>query len=137
MPCSLHPRWRDGHFNRQRPRLRALAQRSGSKRLVVVGVEFCNGSGVLGNHPFPAGLNDCDVALQWTDQNRERLGISAIVLSGESGGGNLALATTLAAKRAGRIDSVQGVYALCPYISGAYADPPEIFCRLRKTMHTR
>ena len=100
--------------------------------LVVVGVEFRNGCGVLGNHPFPAGLNDCDSALQWTDQNRERLGISAIIMSGESGGGNLALATTLQAKRAGRIDSVQGVYALCPYISGAYADPPESLLSLKE-----
>lgn len=100
--------------------------------LVVVGVEFRNGSGVLGNHPFPAGLNDCDAALQWTDQNRQRLGISAIIMSGESGGGNLALATTLAAKRGGRIDSIQGVYALCPYISGAYADPPENLLSLKE-----
>ena len=100
--------------------------------LVVVGVEFRNGCGVLGNHPFPAGLNDCDSALQWTDQNRERLGISAIIMSGESGGGNLALATTLQAKRAGRIDRVQGVYALCPYISGAYADPPESLLSLKE-----
>ena len=100
--------------------------------LVVVGVEFRNGSGVLGHHPFPAGLNDCDAALQWTDQNRERLGISAIIMSGESGGGNLALATTLAAKRAGRMDSIQGVYALCPYISGAYASPPENLLSLKE-----
>ena len=27
--------------------------------LVVVGVEFRNGAGKLGPHPFPAGLNDC------------------------------------------------------------------------------
>ncbi len=100
--------------------------------LVVVGVEFRNGSGVLGNHPFPAGLTDCDTALQWTDQHRERLGISAIIMSGESGGGNLALATTFAAKRAGRIDSIQGVYAMCPYISGAYADPPDNLVSLRE-----
>lgn len=32
---------------------------------VVVGVEFRNGGGKLGNHPFPAGLNDCASALQW------------------------------------------------------------------------
>ncbi len=98
----------------------ALAQ-SG---LVVVGVEFRNGGGRLGNHPFPAGLNDCDIALRWTDDHRQQLGISAIVMSGESGGGNLALATTLKAKKEGRVNSIQGVYAMCPYISGAYAAPP-------------
>lgn len=92
--------------------------------MVVVGVEFRNGGGRLGNHPFPAGLNDCASAALWTHANRERLGISSIVISGESGGGNLSIATALKAKREGWLDQVDGVYAMCPYISGAYADPP-------------
>src|SRR4051812_43862195 len=33
--------------------------------MVVVGVEFRNGGGKHGAHPFPAGLNDCSSALQW------------------------------------------------------------------------
>ena len=89
--------------------------------LIVVGVEFRNGSGKLGNHPFPAGLNDCASALQWTHDNRDALGISAIVVSGESGGGNLALATALKAKQDGKLDQIDGIYAQCPYISNAYA----------------
>lgn len=92
--------------------------------LVVVGVEFRNGAGVLGNHPFPAGLHDCVSATRWVAANKERLGIGAVVVSGESGGGNLALATALSAKRDGWISEIDGVYAQCPYISGAYADPP-------------
>lgn len=88
--------------------------------LVAVGVEFRNGSGKLGNHPFPAGLNDCASALDWAATNRNALGLSSIVLSGESGGGNLALAGALKAKRDGRIDQVDGVYAQCPYISNRY-----------------
>ena len=92
--------------------------------VVVVGVEFRNGAGVLGNHPFPAGLNDCASTVQWVYVNRERLKVSGIVLSGESGGGNLSLATALKANREGWIDQIAGVYALCPYISGTYADPP-------------
>lgn len=89
--------------------------------LVVVGVEFRNGSGKLGNHPFPAGLNDCGSAIQWTHDNRESLGVSKIVVSGESGGGNLAIASALKAKRDGYLDIIDGVYAQCPYISGVYA----------------
>ena len=95
------------------------------KGLVVIGVEFRNGGGHLGNHPFPAGLNDCASALRWTHANRQQLGFSSLVVSGESGGGNLSLATALKAKREGFLDCIQGVYAMCPYISGAYADPPE------------
>jgi acetyl esterase/lipase len=88
--------------------------------LVVVGVEFRNGGGKLGPHPFPAGLNDCSSALQWVNDNKARLGISKVVVSGESGGGNLTLATTLKAKRDGQIGFIDGVYAQCPYISGLY-----------------
>jgi acetyl esterase/lipase len=92
--------------------------------LVVVGVEFRNGGGKHGPHPFPAGLDDCAAALRWVVEHRERLGISTLIVSGESGGGNLTLATTLRAKRDGLIDQIDGVYALCPYISGAWAAPP-------------
>ena len=56
--------------------------------------------------------------------HRGELGIVKIVVSGESGGGNLTLATTLKAKRDGKLDQIDGVYAQCPYISGTYADPP-------------
>jgi acetyl esterase len=92
--------------------------------LVVVGVEFRNGGGKHGPHPFPAGLNDCTSALQWMGEHRTRLGISKIVVSGESGGGNLTLATTLQAKREGHLGLIAGVYAQCPGIFGAYASPP-------------
>jgi acetyl esterase/lipase len=92
--------------------------------LVVVGVEFRNAAGVLGPHPFPAGLNDCASAAQWVIAHRENLGVSTVVISGESGGGNLSIATALKANREGWIDGIAGVYAQCPYISGQYADPP-------------
>ncbi len=93
-----------------------------STGLVVVGVEFRNAAGKLGPHPFPAGLNDCYTGLLWTHENRAALGISKLVISGESGGGNLSLATTLKAKQEGTLDAIDGVYAQCPYISGLYAD---------------
>lgn len=102
-------RWRD-----------ELARRG----LCVVGVEFRNSAGRLGNHPFPAGLNDCATAVRWTHQNRDRLGISSLIVSGESGGGNLCLATALKAKQEGWIDRIDGIYSCCPFISGAYSSPP-------------
>jgi acetyl esterase/lipase len=90
---------------------------------VVVGVEFRNSGGVLGPHPFPAGLNDCASALHWMHGQREGLGLTSIVVTGESGGGNLSLATALKAKRDGRLDHVDGVYAQVPFIYGAYDTP--------------
>ena len=100
-----------GNYQRWRDELAATG-------LVVVGVEFRNASGKHGPHPFPAGLNDCSSALQWMHDHRGDLGIDKIVVSGESGGGNLTLATTLKAKRDGKLEQIDGVYAQCPYISG-------------------
>ena len=40
--------------------------------LVVVGVEFRNAGGKHGDHPFPAGLNDCISALRWMHEHRAR-----------------------------------------------------------------
>ena len=91
--------------------------------MIAVGVEFRNGAGKLGNHPFPAGLNDCTSGLQWVFDNKASLGVSKIIASGESGGGNLALATCLQAKQDGRLEQIAGVYALCPYIYGGWAQP--------------
>jgi len=88
-----------------------------STGLVVVGVEFRNVAGELGSHPFPAGLNDCSSALDWMFDNKEKLGVSKIIVSGESGGGNLTLATTLKAKKDEKLFQIDGVYAQCPYIS--------------------
>ena len=95
-----------------------------ARRVVVVGVEFRNAAGALGCHPFPAALNDCTSALEWMHTHREDLGVSKLVVSGESGGGNLTLATSLKARQDGRLDMIDGVYAQCPYISGTYASPP-------------
>lgn len=91
-----------------------------SKGLFVVGVEFRNVAGKLGNHPFPAGLNDCLSALDWLYKNKRDLGVSKIVIAGESGGGNLSLATALRAKDNGNIHQIDGVFAQCPYISNKY-----------------
>ena len=60
LPCILHLHGggmvileaADPNYDRWRDELAATG-------LVVVGVEFRNAGGKLGNHPFPAGLNDC------------------------------------------------------------------------------
>ncbi|KAL9112638.1 MAG: hypothetical protein Q9227_003209 [Pyrenula ochraceoflavens] len=93
--------------------------------LVAIIVDFRNALTATGAHPFPAGLNDCTAAVRWVDAHREQLGISKIVLQGESGGGNLALATALKAKKEGWLKTVNGVCATVPYISGAYGMPLE------------
>jgi acetyl esterase/lipase len=93
--------------------------------VIVVGAEYRNGGGAFGNHPFPAGLDDCTSALRWVHQNREKLGASSVSVVGESGGGNLTLATTLKAKRDGHLAMIDGVYAMVPYVSGMYGASDE------------
>lgn len=72
--------------------------------------------------PYPAGLNDCVSGVEWLADNAAELGIDPahIVIAGESGGGNLTLATGMRLQREGKTDLVRGLYALCPYIAGAW-----------------
>jgi len=60
--------------------------------------------------------------LKWLHANRETLGIdtSRIIVAGESGGGNLTLATGLQLLQDGDADLAKGLYALCPYIAGEW-----------------
>ena len=90
--------------------------------LVVVGVEFRNSSAKLGPHPYPAGLNDCASAARWVSGNRDELGITHFIASGESGGGNLTLTLAHKAKREGWIDEIAGFYAQCPFISNRWLE---------------
>ncbi len=72
--------------------------------------------------PFPAGLNDCTSGLKWVIANAGRLRIDPahVVVAGESGGGNLTLATGLKLKQDGDLGLIRGLYALCPYIAGRW-----------------
>ncbi len=75
--------------------------------------------------PFPAGLNDCVSGLRWVMANAARLNIdpARVIVAGESGGGNLTLATGLMLKRDGDLGLIKGLYALCPYIAGQWPTP--------------
>ena len=72
--------------------------------------------------PFPAGLNDCVSGLEWVVHNAAELGIDPahVIVAGESGGGNLTLATGLKLKQDGKLGLIRGLYALCPYIAGSW-----------------
>jgi len=77
--------------------------------------------------PYPAGLNDCVSGVTWLIDHAADLGIdpASVIIAGESGGGNLTLATGMALLRSGDIGLVKGLYALCPYIAGEW--PQERF----------
>ena len=96
--------------------------------VAVVMVDFRNSvvpSSVPEVAPFPAGLNDCLSGLRWVVANAAALSVDPgrIVVAGESGGGNLTLATGLGLKRDGELGLISGLYALCPYIAGRWPLP--------------
>lgn len=105
----------------------ALGGHSGA---VIVMPDFRNAYDDV-NHelrPFPAGLNDCIAALEWVASHKETLGLAKdakVLVCGESGGGNLSIATALKLKDEGKHGVIDGVYSRCPYISGMYRLPRE------------
>ena len=107
---------------------RAWGRRIAANGVVVVMVDFRNcelPSSVPEVAPFPAGLDDCVSGLRWTIAHADHLGVDAsrVIVAGESGGGNLTLATGMRLKRDGDLGSIAGLYAFCPYIRGSWPHP--------------
>jgi acetyl esterase len=107
---------------------RAWGRMIAAQGVAVAMVDFRNAltpSSVPEVKPFPAGLNDCVSGVKWVAANSVKLGIDPkhIVVAGESGGGNLTLATGLQLKREGALHLIRGLYALCPYIAGMWPLP--------------
>lgn len=103
----------------QTPNYGRLRDELAATGMVCIGVEYRTAGGKGGNSPFPAPLNDCAAAVTWVHDHRAELGINSLIVTGDSGGANLALAVAIKANREGRIAEINGVYAVCPYISGA------------------
>ena len=104
---------------------RAWGRIIAAQGVAVAMVDFRNAltpSSVPEVAPYPAGLNDCVSGVRWLAAHADELGIDAnnVIVAGESGGGNLTLATGLRLLREGDIGLVQGLYALCPYIAGSW-----------------
>ena len=78
--------------------------------------------------PFPGGLNDCYSGLCWVHDHADELGIdrAQVCVAGESGGGNLTIATALKALQEGSQARLlpKGFFAMCPYIAGSW--PQEV-----------
>lgn len=99
-----------------------------ARGVVVVMVDFRNAvspSSLPEVAPFPAGLNDCVSGARWVVANAAKIGADPrrIVIAGESGGGNLTLATGMKMAKDGDIGSISGLYAFCPYIAGQWPTP--------------
>ena len=102
---------------------RAWGKMIAAQGVAVAMVDFRNclvASSAPEVEPFPAGLNDCVSGVKWVHANARELGVDPqhLIVAGESGGGNLTLATGLKLKQDGDQGLIRGLYALCPYIAG-------------------
>jgi acetyl esterase/lipase len=111
----------DGHY-------RVWGRTLAAQGVVVVMVDFRNAitaSSVPEVAPYPAGLNDCVSGFRWLRDQAATLNIdpARIIIAGESGGGNLTLACGMKLLKERDLEGVKGLYALCPYIAGAWPAP--------------
>jgi acetyl esterase len=75
-------------------------------------------------HPFPAGLDDCESVTRWALANTNRFGVPdrAVAVAGESAGGNLAAAVSLRLRDAGDV-ALAGQVLVYPAIDGGRMHP--------------
>jgi acetyl esterase len=88
--------WTIGSVEQYDPIVRQIANGTGA---LVVSPDYR----LAPEHPFPAPLDDCWNALQWTERHMAELGgdASRIAIGGDSAGGNLSAVCALLARDAG------------------------------------
>ncbi len=81
--------WVLGAIDQQDPRLEALSQTCG---VTVVSVDYR----LAPEHPYPAGLDDCEAAAVWLiEHGASEFGSDRLLIGGESAGATLTVATLL------------------------------------------
>jgi acetyl esterase len=76
-------------------------------------------------HPFPAGLDDCEAITRWAFANAARFGASKVAVCGESAGGNLSAAVALRLRAAGDVD-LAGQVLVYPGTAGGREFPSAV-----------
>ena len=108
--------WVAGTLETHDPYCRALAKEAG---VVVVAVDFR----LAPEHKFPAGLEDCLAATEWTMAHAGELGGDGtrVMVGGDSAGGTLATVVALLLRDRG-VRGLAGQILLYP--AAGYYDPP-------------
>jgi acetyl esterase len=86
---------------------------------IVISVDYARAP----EHPFPAAMDDCRAVVEWTFDNAESIGADsgAIFVGGDSAGGNLAAAMTLAFRDSAR--RLRGQLLLYPCVDVDFSRP--------------
>lgn len=109
---TINPTWNPVHER--------WCQSIAAQGCVAIMPDFRNAYTKQGYNHFPKGLNDCVAATKWVIENKQNLRMRNVILQGESGGANLAIAQALKANREGWVKDIDGVFGIVPFISGAY-----------------
>lgn len=98
---------------------RELAHSSGAT-VVSVGYRLAP------EHPYPAGLDDCESVTRWAATNTDALGSSnpKVVVAGESAGGNLSAAVSLRLRDLGGVQ-LAGQVLIYPAVAGRIEFPSD------------
>jgi epsilon-lactone hydrolase len=109
--------WVAGDLESHRPIAGALARMAGRAVLLV-------DYRLAPEQPFPAGYNDCEMALHWAHENGPEGPVPAttVALAGDSAGANLAAAVALAACGAGA--GPERLVLICSALDGTVAAGP-------------
>jgi acetyl esterase len=99
---------------------RELAHSSGA---VVISVEYR----LAPEHPYPAGLDDCESVTRWALANVGRFGVppGAVAVAGESAGGNLAAAVSLRLRDTDP-EALAGQVLIYPAVAGSAVYPSAV-----------
>jgi acetyl esterase len=104
----------------------------GLMELIATELAHCAGAAVVSveyrlapEHPYPAGLDDCEAVTRWVLTNASRFGVppTGVVVAGESAGGNLAAAVSLRL-RADAGSGLAGQVLLYPVLDPPSAEHP-------------
>jgi acetyl esterase len=113
--------WTIGNVEQYDPVTRRIANAS---QALVVSVDYR----LSPEHPFPAPLEDCWHALEWTSKNAATFGgdPNRVAVMGDSAGGNLAAVCAIQARDAGGPDLVLQVLVYpvtdCDFATESYVD---------------
>jgi len=96
---------------------------SKTMNIVLVSVDYR----LAPKHKFPAALDDCVSAFDWSVANASNLGVqnTNVVIMGGSAGGNLAFGCALRLIEQGKGDHIGGLVALVPVTIHPDAVPPK------------
>jgi acetyl esterase len=99
---------------------RELAHSSGA---VVISVEYR----LAPEHPFPAGLEDCEAVTGWAMANVGRFNVPLhkVAVAGESAGGNLAASVSLRLRDSGHA-GLAGQVLMYPGVAGSLVHPSTV-----------